>query len=132
MATAAAPPYPQGETSRARLRPRGRGAGGVRPQGETRPPIFGPGANAGWTAGPETGDATRPWRTNAETTFLDRGARAERVDRAARPGGRAGRHVQRGRQGIAAVRRHQLDLGDRRRLPRDVHAGRLRVPRDRL
>ena len=32
----------------------------------------------------------------------------------------------------ADYRRHQLDLGDRGRDGRDVHAGRLRVPRDRL
>src|SRR4051794_12579730 len=40
-----------------------------------------------------------------------------------------GRHLR--CEGPAAVGRHQLALGDLRRLPRHVHAGRVRVPGDR-
>ena len=43
-----------------------------------------------------------------------------------------GRHVRRSRQGAARLGRHQLAVGDRRRLLRDVHAGGLRLPGDRL
>src|SRR3954470_5366993 len=106
--------------------------GAIRPGGETPPSIFGPVANAGWTAGPETERATRPWRIHAETFVRGSGARTERCARAARPRGRIRGHLQRSRQGIAGLRWHQLDVGDRRRLSRDVHAGRLRLPRDRI
>src|SRR3954454_12862278 len=57
--------------------------GAFRPRGETPPPIFGPGANAVWTAGPETDPATRPRRIHAETFVRGSGARAERCARAA-------------------------------------------------
>src|SRR3954452_13832446 len=96
--------------------------GTFRPGGEIPPPIFGPGANAVWTAGPETHRATRPWRIHAETFVRGPGARTERCARAACSRGRVCRHVQRGGQGTARLRRHQLDVGDRRRLSRDVHA----------
>ena len=65
-------------------------------------------------------------------SFAVRALALSAAARAARAGGRPGRHLRRGGQGIARLRRHQLDLGDRRRLFRDVHAGRLRLPRDRL
>ena len=56
------------------------------------------------------------------------------VAAAGAPGGGIGRHARRRRERRAPRQSvgDQLDLGDRRRLPRDVHAGRLRVPRDRL
>ena len=94
--------------------------------------IFGHRANGARPAAAETAGATRPWRIHAETFVRGPGARTERCARAARCRRRPGRHLRRGGQGIARLRRHQLDLGDRRRLFRDVHAGRLRLPRDRL
>src|SRR3954454_5059835 len=60
------------------------------------------------------------------------GARSARggAGRAGPTGHGTGRHLERERP--AAVRRHQLHVGDRRGLPGDVHAGGLRLPGDRL
>ena len=103
--------------------------------GERRAPKFRQRAKDSYAAAPDT--SVRDSRTRRTND----GAKAERrggpCGRSRAPDSRGGvglgRHARRGHQRCAAAeRRDQLALGGRRRAARDLHAGRLRVPGDRL
>src|SRR4051794_36614508 len=103
-----------------------------RPGGERAGAIFRHGAKDRRPGALQAARSTR-LRRMYETFVSDPGRRARHRRVAAGPGRRARRHLRRRRQGRPSrLRRHQLDLGDRRRLLRDVHAGGLRPARDRL